>query len=653
MGLRSLWVVTVVAVLVVLACGRADDDPAGPAQPSPTPTVAPTPLPSPGPTSVATPTSQLASTATAVPPTPTPVPTPTSVPTPTPMPAFEGPESPLRSQRLVVTSDSLWAGHPASQTVTRLSLPDGERLWQTDLGCEPATLARLQGHLYVACFDSGELLAMDEDTGAVVERRWIGHGPFGVLPVSGRIFVTLSHENALVTLDATSLDELARTSTGLQPRGLALEGDRLYVVHLIDASVRVFEAVDLQPIGAINIGQEAALGESLLVDTDRQRAYVPHQRQNVANMARQFDNTVFPVVDALDLERLQPVRREALALDSVDEPVGMPAAVARHPGSSLLYVVNGASDDVSVVDLDLGIGVGHVEVGHNPRDLALSPDGANLYTLNLVSDDVTVVDTATLEVVATLPLADDPRDPTVQLGERVFFTSRPDGIARDNWISCASCHFDGGSDGQTWLGTDGGPRNTTILRGIARTEPLHWSADREDVQSFKATFVELMGGTGLGSQELDALAAYLNGLEPLASPARRLDGSLTSVAERGAVLFVKAGCQTCHSGPTFTDRQVHDVGTGEPSHDHPMDDGKVPETLGSAFDTPSLRELWHTAPFLHDGRAATLRDVLVTHNQGGLHGDTSSLSDEELAALEAFLLSLPLSEEEVSRLFGN
>ncbi len=647
MGLRSLWVVIVVVGLVVLACGRPDDDPTGPVQRTPTPTVVPAPSPSPSPTPPATPTSRPEPTATTVPPTPT------LVPTPTPMPAFEAPDSPLRSQRLVVSNDSLWAGHPASQTVTRLSLPDGEALWQTDLGCEPATLALADGHLYVACFDSGELLALDEETGAEVERRWVGHGPFGLLAVSGRLFVTLSHENAVVALDTASLEEIDRTSTGLEPRGLALEGDRLYVVHLLDASVRVFEAEDLSPMGTIEIGQEAALGESLLLDTERQRAYVPHQRQNVANMARQFDNTVFPVVDALDLQRLQPVRREALALDSVDEPVGMPAAVARHPALSLLYVVNAASDDVSVVDLDLGIGVGHVEVGHNPRDLALSLDGASLYTLNLVSDDVTVVDTATLEVVATLPLAKDPRDPTVQLGERVFLTSRPDQIARDNWISCASCHFDGGFDGQTWLGTDGGPRNTTILRGIANTEPLHWSADREDVQSFKATFIELMGGTGLSGEELDALATYLDGLEPLASPARGVDGSLTPAAERGAGLFAQVGCQTCHSGPVFTDRQVHDVGTGEPTHVHPTEDGKVPETEGAAFDTPSLRELWHTAPYLHDGRALTLRDVVVTHNKGGVHGDTASLSDEELAALETFLLSLPLSEDELSRLFGN
>ena len=117
-------------------------------------------------------------------------------------------------------------------------------------------------------------------------------------------------------------------------------------------------------------------------------------------------------------------------------------------------------------------------VGQHPRDLALSPDGKRLYTLNLVSDDISVVDTDTLTVVATFHLADDLRPVIIQEGERIWLTSRPEEISRDNWMACASCHFDTGFDGQTWLGTTGGPRNTPIVRGIQDTEPLHWSAPR-------------------------------------------------------------------------------------------------------------------------------------------------------------------------------
>ena len=61
---------------------------------------------------------------------------------------------------------------------------------------------------------------------------------------------------------------------------------------------------------------------------------------------------------------------------------------------------------------------------------------------------------------------------------------------------------------------------------------------------------------------------------------------------------------------------------------------------GPAFDTPSLRGVWHTAPYLHDGSAPTLRDVVVTHNPTDRHGHTSHLSEVELQDLVAFLLSL-------------
>jgi len=586
-------------------------------------------------------------------PGPTPTPASISLPTPTPAePAFEPPDRPLRSTRLIVSADALWAGHPVSRTVTRLALPIGQRVWQTDIGCEAATLARVTPRLFVACFDSGELVVLDERGGDIVGRRWVGHAPFGVLAAGGLLYLTLTHEDTLLALDLPTLEVITREPTGRQPRGLALKGSNLYVVHLLDASVRVFDAATLGALGNIQIGLQGALAESITLHPDNPRAYVPHQRQNVTNMARLFDSTVFPVVSALDTDQLRPVRREALALDSVDTPVGMPMAVALDPGGTRLYVLNAASDDISLIDLIQGRGARHVAVGHHPRDFSLSPDGTRLYTLNLVSDDVSVVDTATLTIVDTLPLAKDPRPPIIQQGERLFLTSRPDQLARDNWIACASCHFDAGPDGQTWLGATGGPRNTPTLRGITDTEPLHWSADRPNVKSFETTFTGLMAGTGPSEAEMDALAAYLKGLKPLPSIERGGEAELKPLAIRGAGVFQRAGCAACHAPPLFTDRELHDVGTGQPFYANPSGSGMVPEAMGTAFDTPSLRELWLTAPYLHDGRAPALRDVLTTFNPTDRHGQTSGLSVDELTALEAFLLGLPLTEQERAVLFG-
>jgi cytochrome c peroxidase len=58
------------------------------------------------------------------------------------------------------------------------------------------------------------------------------------------------------------------------------------------------------------------------------------------------------------------------------------------------------------------------------------------------------------------------------------------------------------------------------------------------------------------------------------------------------------------------------------------------------FDTPTLVEIWRTAPYLYDGRVATMKEVLTTHNQGDKHGRTSDLIDNEIRDLARFVLSL-------------
>jgi cytochrome c peroxidase len=62
--------------------------------------------------------------------------------------------------------------------------------------------------------------------------------------------------------------------------------------------------------------------------------------------------------------------------------------------------------------------------------------------------------------------------------------------------------------------------------------------------------------------------------------------------------------------------------------------------LGKEFDTPTLIEVWRTAPYLYDGRAATMMDVLKTFNKDNRHGWTSDLTEEELRDLAEYVLSL-------------
>src|SRR4029079_3994013 len=96
--------------------------------------------------------------------------------------------------------------------------------------------------------------------------------------------------------------------------------------------------------------------------------------------------------------------------------------------------------------------------------------------------------------------------------------------------------------------------------------------------------------------------------------------------------FEKLGCDFCHGGPDFTDSargMVHDVGTITAlSGQHAG--GPL---LG--LDTPTLLGVWETAPYLHDGSAATLRDVLTTKNAGDQHGYVSALTPQQIDQLVA------------------
>jgi cytochrome c peroxidase len=101
---------------------------------------------------------------------------------------------------------------------------------------------------------------------------------------------------------------------------------------------------------------------------------------------------------------------------------------------------------------------------------------------------------------------------------------------------------------------------------------------------------------------------------------------------RGGGLFASddVGCAGCHSGSAGSDGLLHDVVATS------LDpDGHLPAVL-----TPGLQGVRARAPYLHDGRAATLKALLIEHNADGQHGKTGSLSDAQQADLISYLRSL-------------
>ena len=227
-----------------------------------------------------------------------------------------------------------------------------------------------------------------------------------------------------------------------------------------------------------------------------------------------------------------------------------------------------------------------------------------------------------------------------------------------------SCHNDGGDDGRVWdlTGFGEGLRNTASLRGRGGAGAtgshggLHWTNNFDEVQDFEGQIRALAGGTGLMSDssfnagtrsqplgdrkaglsaDLDALAAYVGSLGSFdPSPYRPSSSTLSTAAAAGKTLFRDLNCGSCHAGAKFTgsgDQTLLNVGTIKSSS------GKRNWEALTGMDVPTLRDVWATAPYLHDGSAATLADAIAAH-AGFL------LPDSQLQQLSAYLRELGSDE---------
>jgi cytochrome c peroxidase len=206
-------------------------------------------------------------------------------------------------------------------------------------------------------------------------------------------------------------------------------------------------------------------------------------------------------------------------------------------------------------------------------------------------------------------------------------------LSADGKYSCASCHPDNGhTDNKTYVGvtvvSDGDPkgRSTPTLWGAGTRSAYSWAGTAPSLAAnIRGIIVNRMKGAEPSAETLDALVAYVRSLDYPANPNLKADGSPSdaapAAAKRGYDIFmVKAGCKACHLPPAYDKKDLEDVGT----------DGK--------FKVPSLRAVSRTAPYLHDGRFASLdQAVRFMWEYVQKAGTTEKLTDADLKDLVEFL----------------
>jgi mono/diheme cytochrome c family protein len=569
-------------------------------------------------------------------------------------------------------------------------------LW-LDTCSSPRTVSAYDGSWAVACTDDRVDVfdPADASLRGHVDLPW-GSRPFGVV-VTGpdEAWVTLqgSGQLARLSLDPPALVELVDVEPDV--RGLAWTGEHLLVTRHRspdDGGVllryapatgqleRFTVPIDPGPDSDTNARGVPSYLQHIAVRPDGRVAALPGLK---ANLQRGL------VRDGLPLTHETTVRADlrTMPLTDAEAPLGtqvgaalfddrdLALAAVYSPLGDWLFVAQQGMETVDILDSATLQRAGAIQdVGHRPDGLWVSPDASELWVFAALSRQLTSYDLSNLGAPARVehidlqPPTGEALPADVYAGKVIFGRSVDPRMSTGGYVSCASCHLDGDSDHRVWDFTDRaeGLRNTISLRGHGGTDhgPIHWSANFDEVQDFEHDIRGPQQGQGflddadfeatsdtLGAPkagldpDLDALAAYVSSLtDGPHSPYREASGDLTAEALLGQQLFAspQLGCVTCHPPPTYTDSQwlapgvplLHDVGTLTP------DSGQRLGGPLDGIDTPTLLGLHDTAPYLHDGSAATLREVLVDRNPDDAHGTTSILGEPELDALTAFLLQL-------------
>lgn len=615
--------------------------------------------------------------------------------------------NPLTATPAVASSPIIYHGgrvftvNPDSATVSAINENPPVKAWEVRVGANPRTLAAApNGDLWVVNQDDATLSILNASSGSLLRTVAlpVASRPYGIAfsPNGSAAYVTLQGTGRLLKLDLNG-SIVGNLDIGPKPRGLAISGDsqRLLVTRFLSPSgqgevrevaaatfllVRTF-LLDVDPGPDTEASGRGTLNylSALRISPDGRRALLPSKKDNLSRgrfrdgQTLTFESTVRTTVSRLDLVNNAEDLGHRIDLNDRE----MAQVVLFSPLGDVFFVAAQGSNNVQVYDTYSSALVGEMPTGLAPQGLVFNPQGNKLYVQNFMSRTVSVFDTSMIigainnsaPLLATVStVAQETLPPQVLRGKQIFYNASDRRMSRDGYLSCASCHLDGESDGRIWDFTQRGEglRNTPTLAGRAGTGHgrLHWTGNFDEIQDFEHDIRNEFGGTGflsnadftatsppLGaskagrSADLDALAAYVASLTTVPdSPYRNANGTLTTAGQAGKALFAALQCQTCHNGPDFTDLKRHDVGTIQSSsglgHGQPL--------AGLGFDTPTLLGLWDTAPYLHNGQAATLYQVLSNTRHVG-----RTLTSTEADQLVAYLLQIDMHETEGSLQISN
>lgn len=587
-------------------------------------------------------------------------------------------ENYLSPSAVVASSDGkqLYIAEATAGQVAVFDVAAGKVAQTWKLPAKPTGLALAPdgGRLFVTCgVADGRVEILQLSDGTSVGSLKAGHSPAAPVasPDGQRLYVCNRFLNQVAIFDLTARKEVARVPVAREPVAAALtpDGKYLFVANLlptqpadqdyVSAVVSVIDTATAKVVANIQLPNGSTSLQSVCVSRDGRYAYVVHTLSRyqlpTTQLERGWMNTsALTVIDVAAKKRLNTP-----LLDDVDLGAANPSGVACTADGRNVLVTHSGTHELSVIDqaalLDK---LNRVAKGEKVTEVSATPDdvpndlsfmyslrkrikltgngprglvaiGRQVYTVEYFSDTMSVVDLDTEGYKQVRKIALGPELPLSQVRKGEMFFHDAD-LCFQHWQSCATCHPDVRVDALNWdLLNDGlgNPKNTKNMLLAHRTPPAMSLGVRDTAETAVRAGIRSIQFAVRPDADAVAIDEFLKSLQPVPSP-RLVNGQLSKAAERGKKIFEGgAGCTTCHPSPLFTNLNQYDVGTGRDREAY------------MAMDTPTLVEVWRTAPYLHDGRAATIQDIFQKYNIGDQHGTTSNLTAQELNDLAEYVLS--------------
>ena len=338
-------------------------------------------------------------------------------------------------------------------------------------------------------------------------------------------------------------------------------------------------------------------------------------------------------VRLVDIDLLLKERGDKIYVGGRVNPVGVPGNgsaeptdLAIHQASGQVAVAVGGTDMLAIGQTD-GYTYKYVPVGRYPSTAIWSGDGLTVYVANQFDDTISVVDAQAASVSSVISQGTIRTLSDSELGEQLFHSAT---LSHDRWLTCASCHVEGHTNGQLSDNfgdrSYGAPKRVPSLYGVKGTAPYTWLGHEEKLKGQIVSSIRktMHSYRKLDDDEVDQIAEFMETLPPVVSLTEARGVHLPEAVARGKELFQSKGCADCHAGSTFTSHDVYDVGLAD-------------ENRQKLFNPPSLRGVSQRGPELfHDCRANGIRGVLVDKK----HRLEENLSEIQVADLIAFLNTL-------------